>query len=272
MAKWLDFEFYDLVWWWDRPNKPNVTDITKQLARWLGVSHRVGSDLCYWLVTESGQIVSKTSVEHVTRDDHLQEDTKKRIKEFKKRLEERLDDTNFVLQGEGGVDLKMLEDLVDDDGVDAIIEGGIMPTEEEYGDMLIQECPKEDDEALDKYLNMELTMGAGTDDERRGRVVKRSKGIGGEPIGRAHSNPYFDTREYDVEFTDGTTERYTANIIANNMYAQVDEGNMFQLLQEIMDHKKDGKAIDVLNGTITLRNGNVTPKITTQGWWLLVMW
>jgi hypothetical protein len=40
----------------------------------------------------------------------------------------------------------------------------------------MQECPKADDEeALDKYLNMELRMGAGTDDERWGRVIKRAK-------------------------------------------------------------------------------------------------
>jgi hypothetical protein len=38
ISEWLDFEFYDIVWWWDRPNKPNVTDETKRLARWLGVS------------------------------------------------------------------------------------------------------------------------------------------------------------------------------------------------------------------------------------------
>jgi hypothetical protein len=48
------------------------------LGRWLGVSHRVGSDLCYWIVTDSGQVVSKTSVEHVTRDDYLNEDTKEK--------------------------------------------------------------------------------------------------------------------------------------------------------------------------------------------------
>jgi hypothetical protein len=120
---------------------------------------------------------------------------------------------------------------------------------------------------------MELTLGVGTDDKRRGRVVKRSKGIGGDPIGRAHSNPFFDTREYDVEFTDGTTEKYAANVIAENMYAQVDdEGNMFQLLLEIMDHKKDGTAIDISNGMVTSAYGNTKPKITTQGWTLLVMW
>jgi hypothetical protein len=62
-------------------------------------------------------------------------------------------------------------------------------------------------------------------------VVNQSKGISGDPISHAHSNPFFDTREYDVKFTDGTTEKYAANVIAENMYAQVDdEGNMFQLL------------------------------------------
>jgi hypothetical protein len=68
-------------------------------------------------------------------------------------------------------------------------------------------------------------------------VIKRAKGIGGEAVCHAHANPFFDTREYEVEFTDGTIERYAANIITKNMYAQVnDEGNMFQLLDEIMDH------------------------------------
>jgi hypothetical protein len=71
----------------------------------------------------------------------------------------------------------------------------------------MQECPKADDEdKLDKYLNMELRMGAGTDDERWGRVIKRAKGIGGEPVGHAHANPFFDMRQYKVQFTDGTIE------------------------------------------------------------------
>jgi hypothetical protein len=39
-----------------------------------------------------------------------------------------------------------------------------------------------------------------------------------------------------------------------------------------MDHKKDDTAIDIANGTVTLANGNVKPKITTQAWQLLVLW
>jgi hypothetical protein len=204
ISEWLDFEFYDLVWWWDQPNKPNIYDETKQLGRWLGLSHHVGSDLCYWIVTDCGQVVSKTSVEHVTHQDYLSEDTKAKVKDYEKKLREHLDDSNFILQGEHGVDLKMLEDL-DDDGTGAMVEDGITLVEEEYDGMIVEECPEADDkEAVDRYSNIELRMGAGTDDKRWGQVIKHAKGIDGEPVSHAHANPFFDTREYEVEFTKGT--------------------------------------------------------------------
>jgi hypothetical protein len=130
-----------------------------------------------------------------------------------------------------------------------------------------------DNELLDKYLNAELIFDAGTGNERKGRVVKRAKGTSGEPIGRAHSNPLFDTREFVVEFTDGSTENYFANVIAECMYAQVDsEGNQYQLLSEITDHRADNSAIQITDGFVTSRNGNRVPKATTRGWSLLVAW
>ena len=72
----LDFEFYDLVYWYDRPNIPDMSNDVRRLARWPGISHRVGSKMWYWLITESGKLISKTSVEHVTRDDMLASGTK----------------------------------------------------------------------------------------------------------------------------------------------------------------------------------------------------
>jgi hypothetical protein len=80
-------------------------------------------------------------------------------------------------------------------------------------------------------------------------VIKHAKGIGGEPVGHAHANPFFDMREYEVEFTNGTIEQCAVNnVIADKMYAQLyDKGNMFQLLDEIMDHKKDATVVDIAN-------------------------
>jgi hypothetical protein len=140
------------------------------------------------------------------------------LKDFENKLGKHLDDSNFILQGEDGVDLKMLEDL-DDEGIGAMVEDRMTWTEEEYDDMIVEERPKGDNkEAVDKYLNMEFKMGAGTDDERWGQVIKHAKGIGGEPIGHAHTNPFFDTREYEVEFTDGTIEQHAANVTSENMH------------------------------------------------------
>jgi hypothetical protein len=277
ISEWLDFEFYDLVWWLDRPTKPNFTDNTRRLARWLGVSHRVGSDLSYWLITKSGKIISKTSVEHVTRDDYLEADKKTEIEAFNHRLEESLDDANFTIDGEGEFDSMYLDDIDDDvnPGVcRADEEYDTTPSAEDYGDMHADERPEDDDEeAIDKYLNVELIMNMGTNDERRGRVIKRTRGLDGEPIGRAHANPLFDTREYEIEFTDGTYDRYQANIIAENMYAQVDsEGNQYLLLQEITDHRSDNSAIPISEGTVRSANGSQKPKQTTRGWFLLVQW
>ena len=41
ISEWLEFEFYELVWFWN-----NESDDTKtMLVLWLGLSHRVGSTL-----------------------------------------------------------------------------------------------------------------------------------------------------------------------------------------------------------------------------------
>jgi hypothetical protein len=55
-----------------------------------------------------------------------------------------------------------------------------------------------------------------------------------KPISCAPTNSFCDTHEYKIEFTDGTHKKYQVNIIAKNMYTQVDsEGNQYLLLQEI---------------------------------------
>ena len=44
----------------------------------------------------------------------------------------------------------------------------------------------------------------------------------GRPIGVASDNPILDTRMYEVEYQEGHTEELAANIIAENLFAQVD--------------------------------------------------
>ena len=58
------------------------------LGQWLGVSHRVGSALCYHILKSNGKIESRTTVQHVTRDDLEQPGTKDRIDSFNTALTE----------------------------------------------------------------------------------------------------------------------------------------------------------------------------------------
>ena len=51
--------------------------------------------MCYWLITDTGKLVSKTSVDHVMRYYHLKPYIESRVDDFNKKLMERLDDGNF---------------------------------------------------------------------------------------------------------------------------------------------------------------------------------
>ena len=126
---------------------------------------------------------------------------------------------------------------------------------------------------IDKYFNINLIFDVGTNDERRGTVVNISQRLDGRSIGHSHTNPFFDTHGYEREFIDGTQYKYDANIITENMYAQVDnKGYQFQLLAEIQDHRKDRTAISKEEGKIRSSNATERDKITTRGWEVMAMW
>ena len=46
ISEWMEFEFYDLVWFWNNQSG----DTKPMLGLWIGVSHRFGSALCYWIL------------------------------------------------------------------------------------------------------------------------------------------------------------------------------------------------------------------------------
>ena len=93
--------------------------------------------MCYWLITDSGKLISKTSVEHVTRDDMLTSGTKQQIEIFNTKLEERLDDTNFMVNGVAGFDSTYLDDVNDDhENPGVVSDREITPTDEDYEDMI----------------------------------------------------------------------------------------------------------------------------------------
>ena len=126
-------------------------------------------------------------------------------------------------------------------------------------------------EALDNLISAEVILPQG-DVLVHARVIGRKRDELGNPIGVANSNPILDTQVYDVQFPDGKMETYAANVRAENIYSQLDnEGNRFLLLEEIMDHRRDGSAVHADNKYIT-HNGRKILRQTTRGWEFLIRW
>jgi hypothetical protein len=193
---------------------------------------------------------------------------KERVSAFDLAVENRLAEDDYIIEDPN------LFYLDDEDGDDLGNDWNPnVPTDAEYDDMIQEPKPDiEDIETYDKYLNSEFVIDRGGE-QVRARVAKRARSDSGLPIGRSHTNPLFDTREYECVTEDGVTERYSANVIAENIYAQCDdEGRSMLVLDQITDHRKDDSAISIADGYTVSHNGNRTSKRTTRGWQLLCTW
>jgi hypothetical protein len=108
-----------------------------------------------------------------------------------------------------------------------------------------------------------------------GTIVKWKRDNDGNP----DVNPtaiVLDSRIYEVEFSDGKVLEYVANVIAENLYSQVDKEGHHQVV-DIVDHKGTDTAMTKSEGDLLYVTVNGTRKhrriITTKGWKLVcILW
>ena len=106
----------------------------------------------------------------------------------------------------------------------------------------------------DSYMNMEVALPRYTDRPDFSRVTKRLKYANGLPIGTANENPILDARVYEVEYADGHKASLTANAIAKNISAQVDDkGNRHVLFDKIIDHRCTAPALNRPTHSLSLQ-------------------
>ena len=106
------------------------------------------------------------------------------------------------------------------------------------------------------YLNYsEIHLPQG-EEMRAAKVLRRSRNEDGEIIGTHNENPLMNTLVYDVEFPDGEVREYSANILAENMYAQVDaKGHTHTMLDSIIDYSKNGNAVSKEDAYVITKRG-----------------
>ena len=105
---------------------------------------------------------------------------------------------------------------------------GTTPSDSEYGtspdEVLLKDIDDIEPETYDKHIGATIIL---NDTDNNGgniaTITRRVTDDYGRPLGQAHSNSMFDTREFEVELENGESERIMANQIAMNLYSQLDD-------------------------------------------------
>jgi hypothetical protein len=257
-----EFEWFQWILY--RDEKAGWPDEAKQLGRYLGPSKSIGPEMAMHILKPNGQVIQRTTLGPLTPAELNSDVYNEHMRNFM-----------HAIYG-GALGTAMTDDESKDSG-DSHDPSHITPTYETYADDDRGEEPSmpEGDtytiDAFDKYIGAQLELPL-HDAMASATVVGRKIDTSGNPVGRSNHNPLLDTRVYEVAFPDGSTDEYAANIIAENMYSQVDEeGRQFNIIDELVDHRMGHDALHP-DDAFDVLHGKQHPKRTTKGWQLCVKW
>ena len=189
ISEYLDLGFYDHVWYKDNAGLGETMP-----GRWLGVSHRTGRLMCYYILTQNGTVISRSTVQRVTNLELQERSVKETFVKFDAEIHRRLkaDDRGYEGSKPNPQDwADMMEEDPDFKKEFTRLFSNIdIPEADEYTPDVLE----------DTYLNMEIALPRDGDSSQFARVTKRLRDANGIPIGTAHDNPLLDSRIYEVEY------------------------------------------------------------------------
>ena len=262
ISEYLDFGFYDWVVF-----KENAGMGETLLGRFIGVSHSFGNLLTYFVLSKTGKVMSRSTVQRVTNLELQQEDMRKQCDEY-------TDSINSYL---GNSDSHVAVDELPD-------EFYLELEHEEHqnvvncnsnNDVSDIEASKFTPDSIDPLIDKRIAMPRGIDETMEyATVSKRLKDADGNPVGLRNDDPTLDNRLYEVLWSDGTTEPLFANTIANNLYdiSSGQTNDNLELFREIIDHRTTDSLLTGDNAYVILPNGTKRIKPTTQGWQMCILW
>jgi hypothetical protein len=250
-------DWYDYIWWYD------LGDKTEKLGRWLGPSgEKFGGGDCHYVLFKSGKIRVTNSTRPVTEDEWKQRDILRQMDEADASITEKIGD-------------EVPMDRIDHTDGEPLASESYDEDDSPWHEDPLAAMPDADEytpEQYDEYVGSEVLLPVGSE-LLRGVVKKRHHDLNGNPYGLRNSNPILDTRSYDVQLPDGSIGTYGANILAENIMSSVDdEGNLFVLMDEIIQHRKTKEALVGEDGWYITKTGTRRRKPTTKGWELLISW
>jgi hypothetical protein len=189
--------------------------------------------MSYWILPQSGIPISVSTVQRLTNNERNTDEMKDRMIQYDKKLKLLFEvQSATIVHVKDDIKSRNVIDPYDEDpefvkDFTRVIDDTALPHIEDINEVEV---------VSDPYVGMELSLARSSDGEMiRAKVRKRLLDDEGKPLGTAHSNPLLDSRKYEVEYSDGNVDGLTANIIAENMMAQVDEeGRRQMMLGEIL--------------------------------------
>ena len=273
-------EFCWFEWVYVSPPVGSFADGKEHLGRYLGPTlpgH--GSTMSYHVLQHSGEVVSRTSIRKLTPQELDKSDIRCAMDKFMDNVEDKLgppiaDDDTPILEATEAASGKKKRKAKSKPrhpvSVSSLNVNSVTPEYELYEDdnesHQHQQDPDDFDiDAYDGYVTAQVSLPR-EEKLELGTVLRRKRDAEGKLIGHSHENPIMDSSIYDVVFSDGEVLEYSANVIAENLYSQVDdEGHHQVMIDNIIDHKKDSTAVPIEDRTFK-HKGKTRKRITTRGW------
>ncbi len=217
----LDFGFYDWIYF-----RQNAGLGPTELGRWLGVSHRVGPQLSYWILPSSGFPISCVTVQAVPFLTQQTNVFQTQAQEYTDAVSRRINAQAADIPLQGIQPAKLLDLTLEDDHFleeyRRLISDGDLPHQEHIDQMSTHD---------DEYIGRRIAIRRGPDNIlEQGSVKKRALDSTGKPLGKPHDEAKYDSRQYKIKYESGFTETLTANLVAENLLTQIDKDGHHHLM------------------------------------------
>ena len=195
------------VWFYS----PAAFLVEKQLpGRWLGVVHRVGQALCYWILPVSGVPIARSMVQPISKDNLATKEVIDELASYNTSIAVLFAEKNHKYPT---LDMEETQGLT----TDTIDMECAKHTVDQYEpESSMSEAESYGKESFDKLLSAHVLLPRGEGVEH-GKAIGRKRDQDGGPVGHSNANPLLNMRVYKVEFQDGYIQEYLANTIAENI-------------------------------------------------------
>jgi hypothetical protein len=215
ISPYTQFDWYEYYHVWYHDPVPQFPFEKKLLGRWLGVAESSTDIMAFYILTKTSKVIIRKSTWGLSMEEMQTPAVQLQVAGLNLVISQKIGDA-------------IADDILDPDLAanypdpppDEIFGGDEALDEPEYPDATHVDADNYKPELYDEYLLAEILLPC--DGElKTARVCNWVKDANRKSVGKRNANPLLDTREYKVEFPDGSIDALQVNIIAENMFSQI---------------------------------------------------